>query len=35
MDELRAKFDDCTAGKQAALFERLLRLEEFVATRRQ
>jgi 2-methylcitrate dehydratase PrpD len=29
MDELRAKFDDCTAGKQAALFERLLRLEEF------
>lgn len=27
MQELRAKFDDCTAGKQAGLFERLLSLE--------
>ena len=27
MDELRAKFDDCTRGAQAALFERLLRIE--------
>jgi 2-methylcitrate dehydratase PrpD len=28
MEELRAKFDDCTGGRQAALFERLLHLEE-------
>jgi aconitate decarboxylase len=27
MDELRAKFDDCTGGAQRALFERLLKLE--------
>ena len=27
LDELRAKFDDCTAGRQAVLFERLLHLE--------
>ena len=27
LEELRAKFDDCTQGKQAALFERLLGLE--------
>jgi len=27
-DELRAKFDDCTAGAQRALLERLLHLEE-------
>ncbi len=29
IEELRAKFDDCTRGEQAALFERLLRLESF------
>jgi aconitate decarboxylase len=28
MEELRAKFDDCTGGRQTALFERLLHLEE-------
>ena len=27
LDELRAKFDDCTGGKQRALFERLLGLD--------
>lgn len=27
LEELRAKFDDCTAGRQAALLERLLSLE--------
>lgn len=28
LDELRAKFDDCTAGAQAKLFERLLSLDQ-------
>jgi 2-methylcitrate dehydratase PrpD len=28
LEELRAKFEDCTGGRQAALFERLLHLEE-------
>jgi 2-methylcitrate dehydratase PrpD len=28
LEELRAKFDECTGGAQGALFERLLRLEE-------
>ncbi|HEY5899836.1 MAG TPA: MmgE/PrpD family protein [Burkholderiales bacterium] len=28
LDELRAKFDDCTKGARRALFERLLRLDE-------
>ena len=27
IEELRAKFDDCTGGRQAALFEKLLHLE--------
>jgi aconitate decarboxylase len=27
LEELRAKFDDCTGGRQAALFERLMHLE--------
>jgi aconitate decarboxylase len=31
LEELRAKFDDCTGGRQAALFERLLHLEEIRA----
>jgi 2-methylcitrate dehydratase PrpD len=33
LQELRAKFDDCTQGKQAALFERLLHLESLPASR--
>lgn len=33
LDELRAKFDDCTQGAQAALLERLLHLESLPAGR--
>lgn len=30
-DELRAKFDDCTGGRQAALFEKLVTLEQQIS----
>ena len=33
LDELRAKFDDCTSGRQAALYERLARLETEIGVR--
>jgi aconitate decarboxylase len=33
MEELRAKFDDCTGGRKAALFEQLLHLDAVVSVR--